>query len=454
MLRLRIQNIRNIELADFKFDPTVAEFSICGPNGAGKSTVLMCIRAALMGKKAMSAEPVRHGEKTGKIILEVGDIDETHFTATLTYSAKRDTAKVEVVRDDGDPFGYKPLEALRLIFNPISLQPMDFATAKPEERVTMVAHYLGGYDMNKHKKQIAALREQRAKFGSAKTKVEGAISQLPDIPPKTPVKEISMSDIAAEHENAIAHNRKNAIVFSKSEEAAKAQNDCATAVERAKDAVTSAQQALDRARLDLTVCQDEFNAAKRSAREWIEATEEVHDIDADTIRSRMGGIEKINENVRARKNKERLEGDLREAAADWREIQNQIKEIEQRKLEVFTNIRMPVEGLIVTDEDLRYNGTLIESMSLAERVEIGCGIALETPEIWRTLLIGDGNSLDPDTRERIVTMCRERGFMVLFEEVIPMPEAHGYRLEGGVPCDLREGEGDENAAGLVDPAEE
>lgn len=69
IISLTVENIKKIKAVTIRPSGNVVE--ITGRNGQGKSTVLDAIWWALKGKDNIQTAPIRNGEKTGKITLEV-----------------------------------------------------------------------------------------------------------------------------------------------------------------------------------------------------------------------------------------------------------------------------------------------------------------------------------------------------------------------------------------------
>jgi len=122
IVKLQASNVMNIDA--IVVDANGNNVTLTGKNGAGKSAFLKAIEFALSGKAlATIPEPVRHGQKSGDILLDLGDlIVKRHFT--------NDSSTVKIENKEGMVFK-SPQALLDKFRGNISFDPMGFA-ALPE----------------------------------------------------------------------------------------------------------------------------------------------------------------------------------------------------------------------------------------------------------------------------------------------------------------------------------
>jgi DNA repair exonuclease SbcCD ATPase subunit len=120
-----IKNILGTRELDFA--PAAGFTEIVGPNGSGKTTVLEAIKAALKG--GHDATLLRDGSEKGEIVLVLDDGTE------IKKTVREHTSDVAITRD-GRRLP-KPAELIKALVDKISNNPVEFLTAKKDDRVSI-----------------------------------------------------------------------------------------------------------------------------------------------------------------------------------------------------------------------------------------------------------------------------------------------------------------------------
>lgn len=124
--KLTIKNILGTEQLEFSAGKWVY---ISGPNGSGKSTVLEAIKAVFKG--GHDATLLRAGADKGEIVLELDD--GTEFTKTI----RPGTSDLKARRKGESRPLPKPAELVKSLVDRLSNNPIEFLTAKEDERVNI-----------------------------------------------------------------------------------------------------------------------------------------------------------------------------------------------------------------------------------------------------------------------------------------------------------------------------
>lgn len=120
-----IKNILGTRELDFV--PAAGFTEIIGPNGSGKSTVLEAIKAVFRG--GHDATLLRDGAEKGEIVLLLDDGTE------IKKTIREHTSNVVISRD-GRPLP-KPAELIKALVDKVSNNPVEFLTAKKDDRVSI-----------------------------------------------------------------------------------------------------------------------------------------------------------------------------------------------------------------------------------------------------------------------------------------------------------------------------
>lgn len=122
---IRIQNILGIDHLEFSPEGFT---QITGPNGQGKTSVLEAIKAAT--GQGHDATLLRHGADKGEVVLVLDDGTEIQQRVTATRTTR------DVVRDGKKVT--KPGDAIKALTDALSVNPVEFLTARPKDRVQVL----------------------------------------------------------------------------------------------------------------------------------------------------------------------------------------------------------------------------------------------------------------------------------------------------------------------------
>ena len=87
VIELRAENIKRLKAITIR--PDGAMVIIGGRNAQGKTSTLDALEMALAGGRTIPAEPVRRGERKGRIVVDLGEIVvERTFSAKLQWGRR------------------------------------------------------------------------------------------------------------------------------------------------------------------------------------------------------------------------------------------------------------------------------------------------------------------------------------------------------------------------------
>ena len=122
---IRISNILGIDHLEFSPEGFT---QITGPNGQGKTSVLEAIKAAT--GQGHDATLLRKGAEKGEVVLVLDDGTEIQQRVTATRTTR------DVVRDGKKV--PKPGDAIRALTDALAVNPVEFLTARPKDRVQVL----------------------------------------------------------------------------------------------------------------------------------------------------------------------------------------------------------------------------------------------------------------------------------------------------------------------------
>lgn len=367
---------------------------IAGKNTAGKSSLMDALSAALGGKDALPADPVRHGAERAEIVVA---LDGGRYTITRTITGKGKEAKssLRIVGPDGPVAA--PQTWLDALVSGRFLDPVAFlARDAKAQRQTLLA--LVGVDvdaLDADRKAVFDTRTQTNRDLKAAQARRAAIGEPPPAPPETrPAAEIQADGdkvaaqlAAAAAEKALAEQaRKN--VEARRSERARLQDELrrleaevarvTAALSTADAAVAEAESAAPSEGIDVTFIEArraelraEYQAAM--ARTSWQAAEDAHRVQLKRADAEVARLQ---------------------AEADAKTVA--LAEIDARKAKLLAAAEMPVPGLEVGDDGLLLGGVPFGQASQAERLRCALAIAMRQSPKFRDVWVRDGALLDDD----------------------------------------------------------
>ena len=156
LLKLKLQNIMAIEAFEVKFTKEGAVAIIEGKNDIGKSTALNALAMALGGKRLCPEEPLRYGQETGYVEVDLGEFYPEGPLAEL--HVKRVFGKGEkLVVTDAKGFKSKsPQAILDKLYTGLSFDPLAFANMPSKEQAETLKR-LAGIDFTEADSELEKL---------------------------------------------------------------------------------------------------------------------------------------------------------------------------------------------------------------------------------------------------------------------------------------------------------
>lgn len=127
-MKISLVTIRDIMgIRELEFKPGAGFTEIVGKNGLGKTSVLEAIKSIVKG--GHDATLLRDGAEKGEIVLVLDDNTE------IKKTVRAHTSNVEIKRDGKRQA--RPAELIRSLADQLSTNPVEFLTAKEDDRVSI-----------------------------------------------------------------------------------------------------------------------------------------------------------------------------------------------------------------------------------------------------------------------------------------------------------------------------
>jgi len=464
IVSLTAENIKRVRAV--YIEPSDDGLVIVGGNNAqGKSSVLDSIMYALGGTSTVSEEPIRRGETSASIRVDLGD-----YVVTRRFTPSGSTVKVTT--RDGASFS-SPQKILDGLFSRLTFDPLKFSNMKADEQSrTLIA--LLGIDTKDLDAERAKLYEERTGMNRLVLESQVTISKVAESCGDIPVARPDAAELMKQFEAAVSSNSKRSQIEHRRT--------------TQQNMLTSAQETLIRLQAKSGTMQDEWSVVlqqlndkndardtelcSRQEREVSEFTERhrlewesreaarVSDIDtcnerkacaeadsAHGIESATAIVETLTEKAATQEvipetvdtDAISLEIDSASALAklwDAREVRRtllatydkhkassdaitaRMEAIDDSKRERLSKAAYPIEGLAVSETgSVLFNGIPFSQASRAQKIRTSVAIGAAMNPKLKVLLIEDGSLLDDDGLKLVAGLADEYGFQIWIERV-------------------------------------
>jgi DNA repair exonuclease SbcCD ATPase subunit len=405
IVRLEAENVKRLRAV--RIEPTGDLVVIGGRNAQGKTSVLDAIEMALGGTKAIPDVPIRRGEDSARVVLQLDGKDG--LTVTRKFTAKG--SYLDVRKADGSKPA-SPQALLDSLCNRVAFDPLSWIRAKPAEQAETLRR-LVGIDftaVDAERKRLYDLRtdaNRRAKQEAAAADGMGII-QAPDEP-------ISVAGLMAELRRRQDINRDVSARMQRFSEQQKRLSD----LQRQADETEAEIQRLKTKLGELRErCQkgEAWIATEQAELDKIETGSMAADV--GEVERQIADSERINAAVR-NKQKQRQHRDQAQAAeAKAAELTKAIDKIDEQKAAELAAAAWPIPGLgFDAAGGVTFSGLPLDQASGMEQNRIAVAIGLALNPKLPVILIRDGSLLDEDAMRAVAQQATAAGAQVWLERV-------------------------------------
>lgn len=412
IISLTVENIKKIKAITIRPSGNVVE--ITGRNGQGKSTVLDAIWWALKGKDNIQTAPIRNGEKSGKITLELQDylIERTFRRNELGDDY---TTKISVITKDRARMT-SPQAVLDGFTGMLGFDPLAFMRQTPKQQYdTLRGLCKLDVDVEELDRQYKDLFARRTDVNRDVKTCEARLANMV-IPAGAPTERV---DVAALVDKVEEINAANSAI---AQQQRMRQTLLADNVRRGEEAKK------------LYARLAEIEKENKSTAEQIgtitDYLRENKPQDAAFYSEKIKQAEQINSIMDLRDNRALEEKALRAAQSKADDLTSQMQALQEQKRAAIESAHLPVSSLEFGDGELLLNGVPLEQLSAAEQLKLSMDIAMaENPKL-RVILLKDASLLDPQSTDYVRRRAEQEGYQV-WEERVSAEGSVGFVIEDG-----------------------
>jgi energy-coupling factor transporter ATP-binding protein EcfA2 len=382
IIRFEAENIKKLRAVEITPDGNIIQ--ITGANGSGKSSVLDAIAYALAGARAIDSQPVRQGETSARIQLDLGEII---VTRKFNEDGKS-TLLVEAA--DGGKFS-SPQNILDRLIGALTFDPLAFSRMDPKDQLQALRKVVPiDIDIDALDRLNAATFEERTGV-NRRVKELAAQAEGVKVPSGLPAKPVDISVLLTQMEDAASTN---AAISAKSE-SRRAQAD--RAVRLREDAAKLVAQA---------------GEIETEMAFWDALPEPV---DTAGLRAQVEQARTVNAGIELRTKRFDLEAQHQRAMVESQELTDDIETNNAKKAAAVGRATMPVPGLSFGDGEVILHGLPFSQASSAEQLRSSVAIAMAANPQLRVLRIKDGGLLDEESMALIAEMADTQDYQVWVE---------------------------------------
>ena len=405
IVRLTASNFKRLKAVEIAPDGNLVQ--ITGRNGMGKTSVLDAIWAALAGASAIQAVPIRLGEDSARIQLDLGEL-----VVTRTFKRVGDsdfTTAITVANAEGARFP-SPQRMLDDLLGALSFDPLAFARMSPKEQFNELRRFVPDVDFDAIEKQNALDYSKRTDINRQAKEARAQAAGI-NVPPLLPGEEASEEALLDEYERVMAENR---------------------ALDAAETLRNSALQGIKRAREEAAALRQQADRleAKAKADEAALLSAPAPRADVTLIRARIAAAHEAGKHRAARAERDRLAALASDLEQQGEALTKAMERREQAKRDAVAAAQMPLPDITFGDGVILKAGVPFEQASDAEKLRASVAIAMAGNPKLRVLRIRDGSLLDSDSLRLIAEMAQERDYQVWVERVSDDGKV-GFVIEDG-----------------------
>jgi hypothetical protein len=425
IISFQAENYKKLRAIEITPDGNLVQ--ITGRNGQGKSSTLDAIWSALGGAGAVPKKPIRNGEKTARVRLDLGDIK-----VLRTFTATEDgefTTKLTVESADGASYP-SPQRLLDSLMGSLSFDPLAFSRMDAKEQFDALRKFVPDIDFD---------AIDRAQLGDYQRRTD-VNRRLKDA--KASADNIKVSD------NAPVDVIDESALVAKLKEAGDHNTDITTRRANRKtmaDQIVTRQTGCDDIRSQIIDLEEQLKqktellertlaSIEASRQKLADAPELPALIDTAAVAAELNTARANNQRHAewSADNKKRAE--LRALAKQLETESTALTASMDKRLKdkqaAISAAQLPISGISFGEGSVLLNGVPFDQGSDAEKLRASVEMAMAANPKLRVIRIRDGSLLDEDGLKLVAEMADARDCQVWLERVDGSGQV-GIVLENG-----------------------
>lgn len=428
-----IEAFKNI--AKCEFEARGNHIILRGMNGSGKTTILEALTMAFFGKKLLPEDPVMHGQESSKIVWNIGNNEKLIFTITIRVTADNFTLKVIQYGDNGQKMEIKsPAGFLEKIMFKDALDPQAFFSKGDKDQLQMLYTILPNLkeQLDQIDSDIIDVKSVRSRVLSEKQTAEVDLSRV-EYTPNLPEAEIDPVDLVAELTRANENNAELEDMQSDRQAAqdqlsgiAQKKTSIKKQIERQAEMIRQMQAQMKESENELASFSDTEKSIAEKIATIDKAIQDFKPVDTADIENRIASVKDTNQKIRDNLWRKELEKRVEDKSAEFSKGLKDIRDLEEKRIEVIKSAQMPIEGLTVGEGCLMFpdpvTGEIVRLNSLSTgqkwRVAVRILAAFLPENGMRVMIVKNVNDLDETNYNAMLAAADELGIQLVMHQTV------------------------------------
>jgi DNA repair exonuclease SbcCD ATPase subunit len=393
------ENFKRLKVVEITPDKDNNLVVISGRNEAGKSSILDAIYATLGGKDAVPEDAVRHGAKSARTKLNLGDmVVERKFSADNSY--------LKITAKDGSEVK-GPQQLLDKLVGRLSFDPLEFVNLKGDEQ-QKILRKLTGLDFTELEKEKERIYVERTATNRELTTAKARLSNIPEV--KALDKEVSVVELTADLQKANAEKRSNDGIRKNLTDSLGLQESLVDRKTTLTDELASIQKQI--AELDTRL--DNGHAVIEKLTTQVTALVEP---DIAAIEQAIADSELTNRLVRQKKERDGLVEQVATLTKETEKATRTIEGIDADKERMIAEAPMPIKGLAFDESGITFKTVPFKQISSSEKLRVGLAISIALNPQVRVILVRDASLLDSANLALLKDVADKESYQIWLEKV-------------------------------------
>jgi len=403
ILKLTAENIQKIKAVEITPDGNTVIIS--GKNGQGKTSVLDSISYALGGKALISQKPIRKGQESARVEVDLGKyIVERNWTSN-------NRSYLKVSSKEGGTFA-GPQKLLDSLIGDLSFDPLAFARAEKKPQVEIL---LQAADIQMDKKTLESVSGMKiAEDGNPIELIAQVHKAVFD--ERTALNREEKKLRAQREAIKVPEGMEKTAPVSTSElfEERKKMEEQIRENNATRERFQFITKRIGEIEMQMSDLQKELD---QLLREDTGMDQNLKDPDIAAIDEKIAQVDDTNRVAQLVKDREEIKVRLNKASREASRLSENLDAILEYKNVMIGKAKMPIEGLDFEEGGVIYNGIPFEQVSDSEKLKVSMAIAMALNPKIRVIRITDGSLLDSENMEIIQSMAKKKDFQVWIEKV-------------------------------------
>jgi energy-coupling factor transporter ATP-binding protein EcfA2 len=413
IIAMQVENIKRVKFARIRPKGNMVE--VAGPNGSGKSSLLDAIDWAITGTSHIPSQPIRKGERTAQIQIDLGDYKVQRDFTRVDGGKEPYLSKLRVFGKNREQFP-TPQSLLDGFLGAISFDPLEFIRMEEKKQLETLRKLVTlDVDIDQLDAEKKTAYDGRRDAGRDVDSAKARLNGVPAPPDGLPDAPIDTSLIAKKLQLAGEHN-------AEVEKLKSAKGQLATAADWDRERMGAIDEEIKK--LDQQIAL--LVAEKKQRVKIIEATEKQiaefvipEPLDASNVAAELNQAQTTNGAIQRRDTYRSLEAQVKEAESRWTAHDATVKAKEKERADAIARAKMPIDKLGIGDGEVLYDGIPFSQASNAEQIRVSVALAMASNPKLRVLRIKDGALLDASSMKLIQEMSTASDYQVWIERVEP-----------------------------------